>query len=66
MTSKTEPAKARQQRLAAELRSNLQKRKVQARARRSGEADERADGIGAAGQDGGASAVAHGDDGDRE
>lgn len=42
---KTETAKAREARLAAELRANLQKRKAQARARRAGEADRRDEGI---------------------
>lgn len=48
MASKTETAKAREERLAAELRANLQKRKAQARARRAGEADHRDAGIDAA------------------
>lgn len=48
MTSKAETAKARQERLAAELKANLHKRKAQARARRAGAADGRKDGIGAA------------------
>lgn len=47
--SKTETAKAREARLAAELRANLQKRKAQARARRAGEADAREEGLAAAG-----------------
>ncbi|MCR9123236.1 MAG: hypothetical protein NXH91_13290 [Phyllobacteriaceae bacterium] len=46
--AKNESAKARQERLAAELRANLQKRKVQARARRAGDADRRDEGIAAA------------------
>lgn len=33
-------------RLEAELRANLQRRKAQARSRRTGEADERPDGLG--------------------
>lgn len=40
-----ESAAARKARLAAELRANLQRRKQQARARRSGEADQRPDGL---------------------
>jgi hypothetical protein len=39
---------SREERLAAQLRANLQKRKAQARARRSGEADPRPDGLPAA------------------
>jgi hypothetical protein len=35
----------RRERLAEELRANLQKRKTQARARRAGEADRRPEGI---------------------
>lgn len=46
--AKSESAQARQERLAAELRANLQKRKVQARARRAGDADTRDEGIAAA------------------
>jgi hypothetical protein len=42
MTGKSESARARQERLAAQLRANLQKRKAQARARRSDAADRRA------------------------
>ncbi|MBA3449044.1 MAG: hypothetical protein H0T56_15840 [Pseudaminobacter sp.] len=38
----------RKARLAEELRANLQKRKAQSRSRRTGEADSRPDGIGAA------------------
>jgi len=41
----------RKARLAAELRANLLKRKAQARSRRTGAADERPDGIAAAGKD---------------
>ena len=48
MTSKSESASARQERLAAELRANLQRRKAQARARRAGDADRRDEGIAAA------------------
>ena len=55
MTSKTSPPPAtarerREARLAEELRANLQKRKIQARSRRTGEADERPDGLSAAGK----------------
>ncbi|RUM98976.1 hypothetical protein EET67_04865 [Pseudaminobacter arsenicus] len=39
---------ARKARLAEQLRANLQRRKVQARARRTGEADDRPEGIAAA------------------
>ncbi|MBO6551529.1 MAG: hypothetical protein JJ926_09430 [Roseitalea sp.] len=46
--AKNESARARQERLAAELRANLQKRKAQARARRAGDADCRDEGIAAA------------------
>ena len=54
MTSKDgAPAKPKQTdrkaRLAEELRANLQRRKAQARARRDGGADERPEGLGAAG-----------------
>ncbi len=38
----------RRKRLAAELRANLARRKAQARARRSGEADDRPEGLPAA------------------
>lgn len=48
MSSKQKDAQDRQQRLADQLRANLQKRKVQARARRSGDADKRDEGIAAA------------------
>lgn len=37
-------------RLAEELRANLQRRKAQARSRRDGEADDRPDGLDAAGK----------------
>ena len=48
-TSGEPPAKAgRKARLAEELRANLARRKAQARSRRTGGADERPDGIGAA------------------
>ena len=46
--TKTESARARKERLAAELRANLQKRKAQARARRAGAADARDEGLKAA------------------
>ena len=42
------PKADRKARLAAELRANLQKRKTQTRARRSGDADGRPEGIAAA------------------
>ncbi|WP_309083357.1 hypothetical protein [Chelativorans sp.] len=42
---RTESKSERQKRLAAELRANLARRKAQARSRRSGEADQRAEGI---------------------
>jgi hypothetical protein len=41
----------RKARLAEQLRANLQRRKRQARSRREGEADERAEGISAATRD---------------
>jgi hypothetical protein len=40
----------RKTRLAGELRANLQRRKEQTRARRTGGADERPDGLAAAGK----------------
>jgi len=43
--AETDTEKARKDRLAAELRANLQKRKAQARARRAGQADDRQEGI---------------------
>ena len=43
----TPQAPARNKRLAEELRANLQRRKAQARSRRTGDADERPDGLGA-------------------
>jgi hypothetical protein len=51
MTSSSEtpaatPRQKREARLAEELRANLQKRKAQARSRRTGEADERPEGLG--------------------
>ncbi|MEP6567670.1 MAG: hypothetical protein ABJB10_21245 [Mesorhizobium sp.] len=52
MNDKTVPAKKgganRKDRLAEQLRANLQKRKAQSRSRRTGEADGRPDGLGAA------------------
>jgi hypothetical protein len=52
MNDKTLPAKnastTRKDRLAEQLRANLQKRKAQSRSRRTGDADERPDGLGAA------------------
>lgn len=48
MTAKRKDGKSkseREKRLAAELRANLARRKAQARSRRAGEADERAEGI---------------------
>jgi hypothetical protein len=52
MTSSSEtpaatPRQKREARLAEELRATLQKRKAQARSRRTGEADERPDGLSA-------------------
>ncbi|MGD9915713.1 MAG: hypothetical protein AB7S80_16670 [Rhizobiaceae bacterium] len=41
---------ARKARLAETLRANLQKRKAQARSRRSGEADQRPEGLAAPGE----------------
>ena len=43
-------AARRKARLAEALRANLQKRKAQARSRRSGDADTRPDGLAAAGR----------------
>jgi hypothetical protein len=43
--AKIETKSERQKRLAAELRANLARRKAQARSRRAGNADERAEGI---------------------
>ncbi|RWN01233.1 MAG: hypothetical protein EOR84_07430 [Mesorhizobium sp.] len=40
----------RKTRLADQLRANLQKRKVQSRSRRTGDADKRPDGLGALGE----------------
>jgi hypothetical protein len=54
MTSKTgtSPSSAsRAARLAEELRANLQRRKAQTRSRRTGAADERPEGLGAAADD---------------
>jgi hypothetical protein len=44
------PKDGRKARLAEQLRANLQKRKAQARARRSGDADSQPEGIAAAGK----------------
>jgi hypothetical protein len=44
------PDELRRDRLAQQLRENLARRKAQARARRAGAADERDEGIGAAGK----------------
>jgi len=49
----THEQEARKARLAEQLRANLQKRKAQARARRTGEADNRPEGIKAAGNENG-------------
>jgi len=49
MSDKTiSPKKGRKDRLAEQLRANLQKRKAQSRSRRTGEADQRPDGLGSA------------------
>ncbi|MER8491131.1 hypothetical protein NKI51_17415 [Mesorhizobium australicum] len=52
MNDKTNPPRnsgtTRKNRLAEQLRANLQKRKAQSRSRRTGEADQRPDGLGAA------------------
>ena len=52
MNDKRLPAKntstTRKDRLAEQLRANLQKRKAQSRSRRTGEADQRPDGLGSA------------------
>ncbi|TPK68935.1 hypothetical protein FJ930_21735 [Mesorhizobium sp. B2-4-15] len=49
MSGKTIPSKNsdtdRKTRLAEQLRANLQKRKAQSRSRRTGEADQRPDGL---------------------
>ncbi|NUS19884.1 MAG: hypothetical protein HOQ25_08840 [Mesorhizobium sp.] len=54
MGEKTDPPKkgeaVRKERLAEALRANLQKRKAQARSRRTGMADERPEGLPAAGK----------------
>jgi hypothetical protein len=51
MNDKTIPVKKggtnRKDRLAEQLRANLQKRKAQSRSRRTGEADQRPDGLAA-------------------
>ena len=46
--SQSQARAARKARLAEELRANLQRRKAQARSRRTGEADERPEGLTAA------------------
>ena len=52
MNDKTIPVKKgstnRKDRLAEQLRANLQKRKAQSRSRRTGEPDQRPDGLGSA------------------
>ncbi|AZO56441.1 MULTISPECIES: hypothetical protein [unclassified Mesorhizobium] len=52
MNDTTNPPKSsgttRKDRLAEQLRANLQKRKAQSRSRRTGGADQRPDGLGAA------------------
>lgn len=52
MNDKTLPAKkasaTRKDRLAEQLRANLQKRKAQSRSRRTGDADQRPEGLPAA------------------
>ena len=52
MNDKTIPSKnsatIRKDRLAEQLRANLQKRKAQSRSRRTGEADQRPEGLGSA------------------
>ena len=55
MTGKS-PEDRRKERLAQQLRANLARRKAQARAKRAGEADERPEGLGVAGQDASGSA----------
>ena len=54
MDDKADPPKksetGRKDRLAEALRANLQKRKAQARSRRTGSADERPEGLPAAGK----------------
>jgi hypothetical protein len=51
MSDRTIPPKKggtdRKDRLAEQLRANLQKRKAQSRSRRTGDADQRPDGLGA-------------------
>ena len=49
MTQKP-PNDPKKDRLAKQLRANLARRKAQARAKRAGDADDRAEGIDAAGQ----------------
>ncbi|WP_201413459.1 hypothetical protein [Mesorhizobium sp. J8] len=54
MNDKANPPKkgddARKERLAEALRANLQKRKAQMRSRRAGDADQRSEGLPAAGK----------------
>ncbi|MDX8535705.1 hypothetical protein RFM41_32235 [Mesorhizobium sp. VK25A] len=54
MNDKANPPKksggARKDRLAEALRANLQKRKAQTRSRRAGDADQRSEGLPAAGK----------------
>lgn len=54
MGEKTNPPKKseaeRKERLAEALRANLQKRKAQTRSRRAGDADQRSEGLPAAGK----------------
>jgi hypothetical protein len=47
----SDAAAGRKARLAEELRANLQRRKAQSRSRRTGEADERPEGLGGARED---------------
>ncbi|PWL19243.1 hypothetical protein DKP76_01380 [Falsochrobactrum shanghaiense] len=48
---KSSASDPRKKRRADQLRANLMRRKAQLRSRRAGEADERTDGIAAAGKD---------------
>ena len=50
-TKQDEREHARKARLAVQLRANLQRRKAQIRSRREGDADQRPEGIDAAGPD---------------
>jgi hypothetical protein len=49
-TEKSRKEQDRKARLAAQLRANLQRRKAQSRAKRTGGSDSRPEGIGAAGE----------------